>query len=361
MNSRWVRRLGVCLALLAVPCWARGQKHSAIPLVPAASWRLVSSRTSNLDTVRHWGGDPTIEREYGVRTLEHRAYALNGQTTSVIVEEAPDPSAAYGLLTYYQTEGMQPASGMQLTLIGAEVALMARGRYFIRVPRPPSLQVSDIEFRALLVFTGGTRSLARTPPHLPAALPVEGLIPGSEKYLLGPEAARRVLSSFRTDLIGFPQGAELQMAMYRSGDLRLTLLAISYPTPQIARARFGAMETFLELNQERGSESVFARRSGSYVFLVLGSSSRLQAAKLMDQLQVTGTLSWDRPYPRPKPFAQEVLELIIANLLLILILVGFSVIGGVLFFIWRRIVAKWFPQWAWANPDRDALIRLNLS
>jgi len=361
MLHRVAWQLGFWVALLAFPCLVRAQKPSAIPLVPAANWRMASSNTLDLEAVREWGGDPVIEREYGVKTLEHRTYLLDGRGLEVIVEQTPDPSAAYGLLTYYQTETMAPAKGMQLTLIGPEGALMGRGRYFIRVPRPAGAQVSDNDFQALLIFMGGTRPSAREMAQLPPALPAKGLVPASAKYLLGLEAARRVLPSFRTDLIGFLQGAEVHMGAYKSGELRLTLLAINYPTPQIARVRLAAMEKLLGLNEDRGAASIYGKRSGSYVFLVLGSPSPAPATSLMDQFQVTGHISWDEPYPRAKPFAVELLELIIANLLLIMIVAGSGVVGGVLVFAMRRAAAKWFPQWTWADPDHETIIRLNLS
>jgi len=359
MIPRLTRHAGLMLALLALPCPMSAQRRTVIPLLPATNWRQIDAKRVSLNTVRRWGGDPAIEREYGVRTLEERIYALREQKTAVLVEEAPDSSSAYGLLTFYRTETAAPVPGLPLTVVDSAGALMGRGRFFIRVPRPGELEVSDGEFRALLDFIGGAQP-SQSPPRLPTLLPEKDLVPGSEKYIVGLEAARRILPSFRTDLIGFAQGAELRVGTYGTGGQRLTLLAINYPTPQIARVRYGAMEGFLGLNQDRGSESVYARRSGSFVFLVLGSPSAERANKLMNQLQVTGHISWDSPPPRSKPFAREVLELIVANLLLILILAGGSIAGGILVFGFKRMVVRWFPHWTWANPDQDSIIRLNL-
>ncbi|HUU14763.1 MAG TPA: DUF6599 family protein [Terriglobia bacterium] len=361
MRSNLARLSGLFLALLAAPCALTAQRPSAIPLIPAANWRLAETKKLNLNAVRQWGGDSAIEREYGVQTIEARTYILKNQRAEVVIEETPDASSAYGLLTYYQTEQSVPVARMPLTLKDSSGVSMCRGRYFVRIPRADKLDVTDSEFQALLVLIGGVQTASPRSPHLPMGLPEKNLVPGSEKYLLGPEAAQRVLPGFRTDLIGFTQGAEVQVGTYRSGEERITLLAIAYPTPQIARVRYGAMESFLGFNQERGSESIYARRTGSYVFVVLGSPSADQADKLMGQLHVTGQISWDQRPPRSKPFAREFLELILANLLLILILVGGSVGGGVLMFAAKRMVAKWFPEWAWANPDEDKLIRLNLN
>lgn len=336
------------------------QRPDAVALIPAAAWQLVGTRTLEIESAREWGGDPVIEREFGVLSLEHRTYRLRNQEVSVLVEAALDPTAAYGLLTYYRHSGMTPVPGMQHTWQGPERALMVRGRLFIRVARPVDAEISQTEFRALLVVVGGTRVPPRTESQLPAPLPLQGLLPGSEKYLVGLEAARRVLPAFRTDLLGFNQGAEVHLGTYERESHRLTLLAISYPTPQIARLRFGAMQSLLELNQIRGPESVFAHREGSYVLLVLGSSAADPANRLMDQFQVTGSLTWDEEPPPAKPIGLQLVELILANIFLILILVGISIGGGVLVFVGRRAAARWAPEGHWANPDADKLIRLNL-
>jgi hypothetical protein len=361
MASPLAKRFALLLALLAVSCAVRGQGQTVIPLIPAANWHLVKTEPLGVDAVRGWGGDPAIEREYGVKTVVHRTYHLGPQTAEVLLEEAADPSAAYGLLTYYQTEAMQPAKGMTLTLIGSEGALTARGKFFIRAARPPGTQISDDNFAALLILIGGTRPPAQDMARLPAALPTEGLVPGSEKYLLGLEAAGHVLPEFRNDLIGFPQGAEAHVAEYVAGRARATVVAISYPTPQIARIRFSAMQSFLGLNQERGAASIYGRRTGSFVILVLKSGSAAAAKRLMDEFRITSQISWDERYPGAKSFTLQVIELVLANVLLSFMIAGFGLGGGILIFLSRRVLTRLFPRWEWANPEHETIIRLNLS
>ena len=355
------RQFGLLLALLAVPCAVRAQEHTVIPLIPAANWHLVKSEPLDVDAVREWGSDPAIEREYGVKAAVRRSYHLGSHTTEVLIEEALDPSAAYGLLTYYQTEAMEPAKGMAVTLIGPEGALMVRGQFFVRAARAVGSQISDNDLAALLIFIGGTRPNSQDMARLPAALPTQGLRPRSERYVLGLEVARRVLPGFRTELIGFPQGAEAQVAAYIVDRVRATVLAINYPTPQIARVRFGAMGSFLGINQDRGPEPIYGRRSGSFVILVLKSGSANAAKGLMDQFQITSNVSWNERYPGAKSFTLQVVELVLANLMLSFIIAGFALGGGILVFLSRRAATRLFPRWEWADPDHEIIIRLNLS
>ena len=355
--STWTAFLSVLLAALSL-CFA--QKPTVIPLVPAANWRQVDSQNRGVDEVRNYGGDPAIEREYGVKFLELRTYQLSNTRAEVLVEPASDATAAYGLLTCYITESMLPEKQIQLAFSYPDGALVARGRNFIRFLRGKDSRLSDNDFRALLIFVGGTRPSSDALANLPVLMPTSGLLPGTGKYVLGPESARRALPSFRTGLFGFDQGAEVQMGDYQEGKVRSTVIAISYPTPQIARVRFGAMTDFLGINQHRGASPLYGRREGSFIFLVLNADAATTAAKLMDQFKVAQGVSWDRPYPGDKPFTLQVVELLLANFALILILLGIAVVGGLLVFVSKRVAARFFPDWDWGQPDAEILIRLNL-
>jgi hypothetical protein len=361
MMKRFVSTLAFwVIALGAARPVCRAQKVSVIPLVPAANWQLAATQQLGVDEIRNYGGDPAVEREYGVKSFDVRTYQLDRVRAEVVLELAGDVSATYGLFTYYQNESMHPEKAIQLTMTGPQVSLMARGRTFIRFLRPKDFRLSEDEFRALLIFVGGTRPTSDSLSNLPPPLPSSGLIPGSGKYIIGPEVARRVLPNFRTDLIGFDQGAEVQVGEYLVGNSRSTMMEVSYPTPQIARARFGAMSDLLGLNQDRGSNPLYARREGSFIFLALTANSRVAAMKLLDQFNVKEQLSWDERYPGDKTIGRQLFELIMGNVLLTLFLAGGGVFGGVLIVLSRRVTARFFPAWQWGHPEADRLIRLNL-
>jgi len=355
--------LGFALSLIALsaarplPC---AQNVSVIPLVPAANWRLAASQELGVEEIQKHGGDPAVEREYGVKSFELRTYQLDSTRAEVILEPAADVSSAYGLFTYYQNESMHSEKAIQLAMTGPEVGLMARGRSLIRVFRPKGSHLSEDEFRALMIFVGGTRPASSSLANLPPPLPFPGLIPGSAKYIIGPEVARRLLPDFRTDLVGFDKGAEVQLGEYLIAGSRSTVMEVSYPTPQIARARFANMSDLLGLNQERGANTQYGRREGSFVFLTLKADSQAAAKKLLDQFHVSQQLSWDEKYPGDKTIGLQLFELIMGNVLLTLLLAGGGVAGGLLIVLSRRVTARYFPASAWGHPEADRLIRLNL-
>ena len=360
MRPRLLSSLWVPIIALVALAPARAQKPTVIPLLPAADWCLVNSRPLNLSTVGQYGQDPAIDREYGVKSAELRTYQLGQKQVEVLVEDAPDASSAYGLLTYYQSEAMTPEKNLELAVSGPNCSLMARGKFFVRALRPSSVQLSDNEFRALLIFMGGTRPSAEALANLPVALPPIGLVAGSEKYILGLETARKVLPSFRTDLIGFANGAELRVADYTVGKQRVTMLLISYPTPQTARLFFGAMEKFLAINQNHGAGSIYGKRNGSFVFLAMNADTPADANEVIEKFRVSKQVSWNERYPGDKSIALQLLELILGNIALTLITVGMAIVSGLLIFLSRRAAQRWFPESSWGRTDEGTIIQLNL-
>jgi hypothetical protein len=354
-HALWV----AVLTALPFLCPAQ-EKPFVMPLVPAADWRQVNSQSLPLSTVGNYGGDLAVEQEYGVKSLELRTYQLHKTQTLVLVEPAADTVSAYGLLTFYETPAMVPEKGIQLAVGDDNQTLMARGNKFIRFLHAKSSVPSHSDFQALLSFVGGSKLSASALDSLPAPMPAKDLQPGSEKFILGLEAAKRALPSFRNDLVGFDYGAEVQLGQYKAGKSTSTLISINYPTPQIARIRFGALKSFLGLNQNNGESSSYGVRHGSYVFLVLNAENEGTATALMNQFQVTEGVSWDQPYVSEKTFTKQLVQMILAIFVLTAFLIAACVVAGVLFFLSRRFAAKFFPDSSWGHTDEDQLIRLNL-
>ncbi len=356
-------RLLACLFFAGALPLAAYQKTLVIPLVQASKWQLASSNKLDLNVLEKFGSQIEVDQELGVKSGIERTYRLGSTETSAIFEEAADPSSAYALYTFYRSADMSPVPGMQLTSMNARQAIMARGRYFIRVLRPASGIASNRDFRSLLLMIGGAHLTTENLESLPIALPQQGLVPGSEKYLLGIEEAKRVLPSFfPARLIGLEDGTEAQLGAYVTSHGRLTLLEISYPTPQVAQLRFKAMADGLKINQDRGPESIYGRQEGSYALLVLNSKSAAAANELLNQLKVTQDVSWSPRYQGDKgTTVYQMLELIIANLELVLIIALLAILGGILIFLTKRLITKLFPNSSWSRPDEDELIRLNLS
>lgn len=336
---------------------AGAQRTTIVNLASLPEWQVKKSRNVSLNDVRQWGVQPPVDREYGVTRVEIRTYGKGKQTIKTVVERTPDPSSAYGLLTFYQNESMKAEKGMKLTAIGPEQALMARGAFFIRAMRPP--KITDDNFRSALIAIAGASPSARSMALLPPSLPTKGMIPGSHKYILGPMALQRAVPSLPANLVGFHMGAELQSAAYRLNGKPVTLIFISYPTSAIARKRFAALQQELGVNHKNRSGAIYGRLQRSYVLLVQDAQTKAVATILMNRLKIEQQVSWDQP-PPGKPVTVQMFHLIVGNIILVLILVGMAVLAGVLLFASRRIASRWFPHSDWARGYEDSIIRLNL-
>jgi len=359
--SSSLRRASLCVILAFSPLLYAGQKSVVIPLISVSDWKLVDSAKLAPEDLALFEDKLPVDHEFGVKSAVERTYQLGGLKATAVLEEAADPSSAYGLYTFYQSEGMKSAPGIQMAMIGSHDALMTRGRYFIHVLGSPGSTLSADDFRSLLIIIGGTKLSSQNIESLPAPLPEQGLIPGTERYALGIETAKRVLGSFPVDLIGFQDGVEVQTGIYRIGPDRLNLIVVSYPTPQLAELHFGAMQRALQINQSRGPGAVFGRQEGSYALLVLNARTKASADRLLDQLKVTETVSWNARYRSQSAFTLQVLELVIANLELVLIIAGFAFLGGITIFLGKKLIMKLFPNSSWLRPDEEELIRLKLS
>jgi hypothetical protein len=346
----------------AVSCPAGGQeKPSVVTLIPTADWQLTSSQPADASALANWGGDAAIEHEYGVTSYATRTYTFANHAADVLLEQASDASSAYGLLTFYRTRAMTSLDASPLSVAASGKALLARGATFIRVSvsAPEALPLGD--FMALLRTAGGPPPPPRALSQLPAPLPSRGLQDGSEKYALGPVAAARILPTLPASLINFDEGAEVQTGLYRTGATSgtLTLAAINYPTPQIARAAFDSISK--ALCEPAGNSSAFdCRRRDTYVLVAINAPSRAAADQFLDGFKVSKTISEDQGNP-DQTTVWQMFRLLVANGVLIMMLVAMAFLGGVLVFVSKRLARKWFANSIFVEGEGAGIVILNLS
>ena len=92
----------------------------------------------------------------------------------------------------------------------------------------------------------------------------------------------------------------------------------------------------------------------------MNANSEAAATRLLDQFNVSEQVVRNERYPRNKPVALQMLELILANLLLVFLLVSLALLGGILIALSKRVARKWLPDWEWGSPDGERLTTLNL-
>src|ERR1700739_77915 len=190
-----------------------------------------------------------ILREYGITSGERRDYTSGNNKITVTLYRMVDPSAAFGAFTFFR----DPDMALSAPIIGASYAAGKRGHELLVVGNLMSevnagnVQMASADLNALAKSLA-TQADRRPYPPIATFLPREGLIPASERYVLGPLALAQVFPAApanQADWAGFGSSAEAVVGRYKlsgkpSGGERPTeglLLLILYPTPPLAAHR----------------------------------------------------------------------------------------------------------------------------
>jgi len=252
-----------------------------------------------------------ILREYGISSGERREYTSGSDKISVTLYRMIDPSAAFGAFTFLR----DPDMALPGPVTAASYAAGKRGHALLVVGN----LVLDVDSGNRPIASADLNSLAqsvaaqadrRPYPPIASFLPKAGLIPGSERYVLGPLALAQAFpagATNRTDWAGFASSAEAIVGRYRFSDqlsgkgrpAEGLLLLILYPTQQLAADRYDALSKSFALNAEPGQAggrpAVFGTRSSALIALLAGVESRETAANLLDQIHYASDVTWSAP------------------------------------------------------------------
>lgn len=260
-----------------------------------------------------------VLREYGIAAGERRDYANGDEKLTVTLYGMVDPSAAFGAFTFLRDPAMasvaakNPVSYAATSKAGVaeKGAASGQGRTLLVVGNlvmdvasaKSGLAAADVS--ALGQSVAG-RADRRPYPPIAEFLPKEGLVPGSERYVLGPLALSRVFppaAANPADWAGFGSSAEAMVGRYKlpgkGPDGEGVLLLILYPTQQLAADRYTAMGKSFALNVDsslaKGRTAMFATRSSALIALLSGVESRETAAKFLGQIHYASLVTWDAP------------------------------------------------------------------
>lgn len=344
----------VCLLLTAF-CAAQAADDVFLP-AQLGSWQQVAwARENAQELERLVGHQAALLREYGSLLAEQGVYRRDNDEARVTVHQMQDRSSAYGAFSLLRA-GSHPIALGEAGARQDNRLVFYQGNFFVYAEGP--LDLADLRPLAdrLEVLSQGQPSL----PTLPAYLPRQGLLPGSDRYLLGPLALARVVPLVPGDWVGFAYAAEVVAARYRIDNSQATLLLISYPTPQIAAARLRDFQQLFNLNGTGDPRRplVYAKRSGTMVVFVAGIETGRAAATLLNRVRYEAELSWSEPAePRSVPnWPKTLLNIFVGTGLLVL----FAFLSGVVFGIVRLIVKRLFPGAIFDRPEDIEIIRLDL-
>ena len=303
--------------------------------------------------------DPTdadLLKEYGFTDFEGATYTRDdGRKLTIKAARFEDASGAYGAFTFYKTpEMVSQEIGDQGGALNNRVVFF-HGNILVDAVFQKFSEMSAAELRELasdlMIPQGNTAKL----PALPTYVPRDFYIKNSSKYVIGPVAMEKLHAPLSAQLVGFSNGAELELADYNISGTPATLALISYPTPQIAEEQLKQIEAA----SQKGSTPFTARRSGPLVAVLSGAVSNGDAKKLLGKINYDAEVTWNQNTYFTR--RDNVANLIVGVILLAGIVCGIAVVAGLAFGGFRVLLKRLFPGRFFERPEQTEIIALHLS
>lgn len=328
-------------------------------------------------------------QEYRILAAAFRQYG----NLRVEVFQTRNQSSAFGLFTYVSGHSREAEEniGSGGALVAGDVVFW-KGSYFVRVAakQPPrASRGAAIAMARALANAIDSPGEAVVRPALLESLPALQMIPGSERYFLGPESLGEYVERGR-EMFVFPGDAEAVLAEYNqttaTGPLgqgaansaadnsnsaaraempvsqaALTLIIIEYHTPQFASDAFVSLSRFVESLPEEERSQILFEREGNYLVKAAKVRNRELAQTLMASIQYPYTVKWLRNplWPTNDPFRMEkTAQMLVSTfgllgLILLTVLLFGSAFGATIFLKRRKRQQEVFS-------DAGGMLRLEI-
>jgi hypothetical protein len=182
-------------------------------------------------------------------------------------------------------------------------------------------------------------------PVLKDDLPYDGLVPGSERYIIGPVSLERFQPQIPPSVAAFHLGTEAQLGVYASPKGPMTLAIYNYPTPAIAMERY---------NDFQKIPGVVAKRAGPLLAVIVQPPDPDVAERLLAKVGYNVNLMWNEQVGGPT--VKDSAKMILTIMALAGIVLGICLAAGIGFGAFRVVLRKL----GWKGPESDEMITLNL-
>jgi len=315
------------LFLLAAPCSAAGVWPEQL-----GAYTKVDSRPAAVE-------QPSVWQEYGLQETEQAEYVSGKSRFTASAYRFRDPT---GALAAFQWQRPARAARSELGKIAArtsDLTLFAYHNYLFRFDgrHPEAAELEPLLLRLPRLDQSAC-------PPLPDYLPAEGLIPNSERYVVGPASLAMFEPRITPAMAAFHLGTEAQLARYRSNKGELELAILSFPTPNLARERAEV------LSQLAGA---LVKRTGPLVAVVLPPAEADAAETLLAKINYEASISWSEYVPTLRDNPGNLLWGIV---MLVGVLLGFCIAVGAVMGLGRMLARRYLRRWI----PEDPMILLHL-
>ena len=255
--------------------------------------------------------DQPIWTEYALKAWETAAYQNGAQKFTATVWQLTDTTGSMAAFQWQRPSSATPSTAAKQAAETPGNLLLVHGNYLLSfVGYKPSKEELD-------ALTGSLKNVDVTVlPVLSSYLPSDGLVPNSERYIVGPDTLQKFAPGISPSIAAFHFGSEAQMGVFHNQKGDAPLLIFNYPTPQIA------MQRIVEFQKINGA---MAKRSGPMVAVVLAPPDPDYAERLLSQIRYQAQITADEYVPTRK---DNIGDLVINAFVLIGILLAFAVVSG---------------------------------
>jgi hypothetical protein len=305
----------------------------------------------------------TVLAEYGWASSEWANYGsadgtADGMQASVF--KMKDPSGGYGLYSFLRTPDMARADFTEHSSVSRDRTLILIGNLVVDI-EGQDLSKFETEIKSL-VATVRTHAQDGPLPALWEHLPEKKIVEGSDRYVLGPQTLNQLFPGGLGDSIGFPAGAEAEIAHYHLGSRDVSLLLADFPTPQLAEDTLAGLQKRFNVNGSNAganSPALFAKRSLTLVAIVSGALSQTEADALLDQVHSGTVLTWNEPAFQFQEPSIEVM--VVGTFVGTGAICGFTLVASLAFGGFRLFIKRLMPGRIFDRGVQLQILQLGLS
>jgi hypothetical protein len=282
--------------------------------------------------------DRPLWDECGLQQAEQAEYESKAQKFTGIAYRLQDSTGALAAFDWQRPSDAKPSTLGKLAVESGDSVTLAYGNYLLKFEGyKPS--VGDIDGLVQTLPKLEQSSL----PALSSYLPDKGLVPNSERYVLGPVGLERFAPTISPSTAAFHFGTEGQLGTFRAATGEMKLAIFSYPTPQIARERV------VDFQRISGA---MAKRAGPLIAVVLSPPNVDDAERLLAQIRYAPTITLDEHVPGAR---DNIGNLVVNIFKLTGLLLVFCLVASLSFGSFRALFLRMGP-----SGDREAVISLHL-
>jgi len=307
-------------------------------LLKAAVWpeQLWENKRTALRTLTVTDpAERALFEEYGLEAAEEKTYG----TWRGVGFRLKDPTSAYAVFQWKRPAAARPSTLEKYAVQTADRAFLLKGNFVLdfvgRIPTQQEVDILHIQLARL--------DQSALPP-LPKFMPSNGLIAGSERYMIGPVGLEQFAPKVPPAAAAFSMEAEAYQARFQTPKGDASLALFYYPNPQIARDRLAEFQKI---------PGAAVKRTGPIVAVITQPPDADEAEKLLAKVNYQATITWNEKPPKPELGAAEFLLGVFVN-------IGLLALGAVLCgaayagfrIAWRRVRGR--------SEDEESMLTLDL-